>query len=80
MGRRDISASGGAPRRLRLWDLGTGQTIHPLQGHTGPVNAVRFRGMRFSPSERLLGAEHIYETLVSLFDRRARNTREPEDI
>jgi WD40 repeat protein len=37
-GCRAVSAS--RDRMLRLWDLGTGQTIHTLEGHTNPVYAV----------------------------------------
>ena len=37
-GRRAVSGSG--DRTLRLWDLGTGQTLHTLQGHTDTVRAV----------------------------------------
>jgi len=37
-GRRAVSAS--ADQTLRLWGLESGQTIRPLEGHTGSVNAV----------------------------------------
>jgi len=37
-GRRAVSAS--ADQTLRLWGLVSGQTIRPLEGHTGSVNAV----------------------------------------
>ena len=36
--RRALSAS--ADGTLRLWDLGTGQTIYTLEGHTYPVTVV----------------------------------------
>jgi WD40 repeat protein len=37
-GRRAASASG--DRGVRLWDLGTGQILRTLKGHTDEVNAV----------------------------------------
>ena len=37
-GRRAVSTS--TDQTLRLWDLGTGQTIHELLGHMDVVRAV----------------------------------------
>jgi hypothetical protein len=37
-GRRAVSAS--QDQTLRLWELESGQTVHPLQGHTSYVTAV----------------------------------------
>jgi len=33
-------ALSGSDETLRLWDLGTGDTIRTLEGHTGDINSV----------------------------------------
>ena len=35
-------ASGGQDSTVRLWDIGTGDTLRTLTGHTGEVNSVSF--------------------------------------
>jgi WD40 repeat protein len=41
VGNRDVIASGGDDRTVRIWDAHTGQPIgQPLTGHSGNVRAV----------------------------------------
>ncbi|WP_426503794.1 Hsp70 family protein [Dactylosporangium sp. McL0621] len=46
-----LLAAGGDDRKVRVWDLGTGQVRHTLADHDGPVRAVAF-----SPDGTLLAA------------------------
>lgn len=45
----EIAVTGSNDHTCRIWDCPSGQCIHTLIGHTGPVNAVAVRGNLYPP-------------------------------
>ena len=51
-------ASGGADRRIRLWDAATGNEHWPREGHSGPVQAAGLRPRRPHAGVGRPGSDH----------------------
>jgi mitogen-activated protein kinase organizer 1 len=74
-------ASCGNDTTALLWDVASGQVLRKFWEHTGRVNCIAFNNSRggttgsSAPTEESVLITGCYDTLVRVFDLRARNQR-----